>query len=120
MFEMNVSGRMRTFVMAGAASALGMIVVAARPSAVKLADPNRSVASRPGSVARRIDTPYTVTASVSVVATSTEAVTSVDAILPARNAHGGSGVPRMRFRTPLSRETAVDEARLVKVAMIRP
>ena len=76
MSDTNAIGRMIALATAGAASALWMIVVTARPRAEKAATPTRKVTTRAGSLAASISVPKKATPTTIMIATPTAAMTT--------------------------------------------
>ena len=119
--ERKRSGRIAAFTIGGAASAFGITQVRASASAANDSDPTRNVTvnSRSGPPVG-IGESYTNRPNTSVIATRIAPTTIAWRTLAAMYAPAGSGVPRSRFRIPLSRLNVVWIAMFVKHADTTP
>ena len=114
--EMNSSGRMDAFTIAGAASAFGMTVVTASPSVQNVAAAIASVSSTAGSVFVGSSTPKASQPAPATMITNSAVSSTEWMILPARYDQLGRGVPRTRFSSPPSLANVMPMATFVYVA----
>ena len=101
---MNISGNSTSWATAGAASAFEISDATATPRAQKLAAPSTSVsmmASQCDGNGTPYNRPTTTMSAMSITLTSTQWASS-----PAKYAHAGSGVARIRLSIPACRRAA--------------
>src|ERR1700676_2595079 len=98
--EMNTIGRKTPLTIAGAASALGMTMVMAIPSAQNDSAPT-ATATAAARMCAGMWMPYTVMPNTVVITVSTMLTMTDDPTTPAMKAQGGNGVPRRRLRMPV-------------------
>jgi|GEM_PF-6408387 len=98
------SGRIVALTIGAAASELGITVVMAKPSAQKLAAPTTRMTRNWNSDAPvGISALYRTLPKVTVIATRSSATSRACNTLAPKKTALGSGVPRVRLRTPASR-----------------
>ncbi len=111
---------MSTLATTGAASALGMIMTAAMPSAAKVAAPSSTVTTTAGTASARRCTSKPTRPMTSMTTVMTTETRAVEPRRPATYAQPGSGVPRMRLSSPLSRWIAMPPAMFTNWVMMIP